>query len=302
VEIVSVENDTDAVLSGVLRGAEALVARRFSAKLAEIAGDLRFIQVPFTGVEGIDFSALPADVMVSNAYGHEIALAEHTFALLLAVMKRVVEADRALREGDWRISWAGGGTPLPELSGLTMGIVGLGPIAQAIIPRAKTFGMSVVAVTRRPSPERAESLGLAWLGGLEAVAEMAAKVQVLVVAIALSDVTRKLVNHRVLEAMRNGAYLINVARGDIVDEEALYLALVSGKLAGAGIDTWWLYPRSGERRLPSRLPFHELPNVVMTPHIGGWTVGTIERRKAFVAENLARYFNGERPLHLVDRD
>lgn len=299
VEIVAVSDDSDATLHDALPGTEALVARRFSARLADASDDLRFIQVPFTGVDGIDFRALRPGVMVANAYGHEVALAEHTFALLLALVKRVVEADRGLRSGDWSVSWAGGGKPLPELWGLTLGIVGLGPIAQAIVPRAKCFGMTVVAVTRSPAPERAERLGLAWLGGLNDLPRMASMVDVLVVAIALSDLTRRLVNATVLEAMKDGAYIINVARGDIVDEDALYMALLSGKLAGAGIDTWWQYPRPGERRLPSRLPFHELPNVIMTPHIGGWTQGTIERRKRFVAENLARYFSGQRPLHLV---
>ncbi len=301
VEVVTVKDDSDASLLDALPGAEALVTRRFPARLAGAAGDLRFIQVPFTGVDGIDLGALPGHVMVSNAYGHEMALAEHVFALVLAVMKRVVEADRALRGGDWSISWAGGGAPLPELWGLTMGIVGLGPIAQAIVPRAKAFGMEVLAVTRNPSPRRAEEAGVSWLGSLGELGQMARQTDILVVAIALSDVTRRIVNAIVLEQIKDGAYLINVARGDIVDEQALYTALVSGKLAGAGIDTWWQYPRPGERRMPSRLPFHELPNVVMTPHIGGWTQGTIERRKRFVAENLARYFRGERPQHLVDR-
>ncbi len=300
VQVEVVPDDSDVSLATALNGAEVLVARRFSRKLAPSADSLRFLQIPFTGVDGVDFDALPPGTKVANCYGHEVALAEHTFALLLAVVKRVVEADRLLREGDWSISWAGGGSPLPELSGWVLGILGLGPIAEAIVPRAKAFGMSVMAATRRPSQQRAQRLGLSWLGSLHDLQEMAARVDVLVVAIALSDITRGIVGARVLEAMKEGAYLINVARGDVVDENALYNALLSGRLAGAGIDTWWQYPRPGERRLPSRLPFHELPNVVMTPHIAGWTKGTAERRKQFLAENLSRYFAGLPPLNVVN--
>lgn len=100
--------------------------------------------------------------------------------------------------------------------------------------------------------------------------------------------------------MKPAAYLVNVARAEIIDEQALYGALADGRLAGAALDVWWQYPTMAGNVMPSRARFHTLANVIMTPHISGWTEGMLEARAKVIAENIARAARGEPPLNAVD--
>jgi phosphoglycerate dehydrogenase-like enzyme len=155
--------------------------------------------------------------------------------------------------------------------------------------------MRVIGVRRRPAEpdEYAERVvGLSELG------EVAGEADFLVVALPLTPETRGAVGRRVLKAMKPTAYLVNVGRGAVVDEEALYEALTKGWIAGAALDVWWSYPP--DPSAPSRLEVHKLPNVVATPHKAGWTREARRRCLEFAAENVARYLRGEEPLNVVD--
>jgi phosphoglycerate dehydrogenase-like enzyme len=99
--------------------------------------------------------------------------------------------------------------------------------------------------------------------------------------------------------MKKAAYLINVARAEIVDEKALYDALAHGRLAGAALDVWYRYPRASGRTAPSAMPFHQLDNVIMTPHVSGWTEGMLEARAGLIVENIGRTSRGEPPLNVI---
>jgi len=156
--------------------------------------------------------------------------------------------------------------------------------------------MDAVAATRSPYPERAHGLrrlvGLEDLGGLLAEADFA------VVAVPSTADTRGLVGAAELERLGPDGFLVNVARGEVVDQRALYEALRDGVIGGAALDVWYRYPRGGARTLPSDFAFHGLENVVMAPHVSGHTIGTQERRATFLVEQLRRLEEG-RPLENV---
>lgn len=122
----------------------------------------------------------------------------------------------------------------------------------------------------------------------------------LAVTLSLSDATRGLLDDRRLRLVKPTAFLINVARAEILDEAALYEALASGRLAGAALDVWWRYPTSAGVTPPASLPFGQLGNLLMTPHVSGWTAGMLEARAALIAENIGRTARGEAPLSAVD--
>ena len=117
---------------------------------------------------------------------------------------------------------------------------------------------------------------------------------------ALGPETTGLIDERRLALMKPGAFLINIARGQVIDEDALYAALRDGRLSGAAIDVWWQYPSPAEPdRRGSRHPFHELPNVIVTPHNSGWTSGMVRRRWDEIADNMARFVRGDSLINLV---
>ena len=115
----------------------------------------------------------------------------------------------------------------------------------------------------------------------------------------ISITTRGLIGERELALMKPTARLINVARAEILDEDALYRALAERRIAGAALDVWYRYPKEPGPTLPARQPFHELDNVLMTPHVSGWTEGMLEARAALIAENIQRTARGEPPLNLI---
>jgi len=157
--------------------------------------------------------------------------------------------------------------------------------------------MAVWAIRREPA--RVEAHGLAFLGGPDALDEVLGRADYLAITLPLTAATRGLLGERELGLMRSTAVLVNVARAEVVDEDALYRALTGGTIAGAALDVWYRYPVGGQPTWPARHPFHELPNVLMTPHVAGWTEGTVEARARVIAENIDRIARGEAPLNLV---
>lgn len=279
----------------LLVDADVLISGRFTPGMADAATRLRLIQTPGAGLNQIDFDALPDGVTVCNVYGHEQAIAEYALMTMAALNRDLVGMNRRLREGDWRDHLGG---PQRDLQGRTLAVIGLGRIGRAVARAGAYFGMRVIAVTRRPDPASAQELGIAFIGGRDDLASVLGEADFVVIAVPLEAMTRGLINRRELAAMKPSAFLINVARGEVVDETALYDALSRGTIAGAAIDVWYQYPEADEVTLPSRLPFHELANVLMTPHIAGATDSTFHYRWRFINENLRRLAAGE-PLHNI---
>ncbi|MDX3809308.1 2-hydroxyacid dehydrogenase [Bosea thiooxidans] len=278
--------------------AQAVIGVKFDASLP-VPSELKLFHVPGAGYDAVDLDLLPASAAMCNCFGHEQAIAEYVMAALLTRAIPLADADRRLRQGDWAY-WAGAPERVhDEIAGRTIGLLGFGHIGKAIAARAKAFEMQVHVANRSPvaaSPlvDRAFTL--------DQLAEFLGSVDVVVVSVPLTDDTKGIIGQTAFAAMRPDAVLVNVGRGPTVDEEALYDALKSRRIGGAIIDTWYRYPQSADGSpLPSKLPFQDLSNVLMTPHMSGWTDGTIRRRQAVIAANIRRRFSGEPLENVVKR-
>ena len=288
----------DATVMSRLADVEVLVTLAFTREMAAAARRLRLVQVPGAGLDRIDRAALPAGVWLANAYGHEVGIAEHVLGVMLAWTRELARLDRALREGTWLSQWAVGTPappPWPELAGKTLAIIGYGRIGQALARRARAFDMTVVAIRRDLSAPD----GLVELHGPDRLPDILDRADYVAITASLSAETRGLIGSRELAAMKPSAVLINVARAAIVDEDALYRALANRTIAGAALDVWYRYPTGAGATFPSTRPFHELPNVLMTPHVSGWTDGMLDARATLIAGNIARAARDEPPVNLI---
>lgn len=280
--------------------ADVLVSMGFTQEMAVAGPRLRLVQVPGAGLDRIDHHALGPNVQLANAYGHEAGIAEYVIGAMLALTRSFGRLDARLRNGTWESQWAVGQPApqlWPELAGKTLGILGFGHIGEAVARRARAFDMTVCAIRRKqqsPAP-----LGLSFLGGPEQLDDMLRLSDYLAITVPLSPETRCLLDRRRLGLMKPTAYLINVARAEVVEEAALYQALATGGLAGAALDVWYRYPTTAGTFMPATEPFQNLSNVLMTPHISGWTEGMLRARAKLIADNIERLAAGTPIFNLV---
>ena len=284
-------SDPPDILASRLAVAEAAVTQYWTADLPS-APRLRLLQLPGAGFDTIDFDAVPAGCAVCNVYEHEIGISEYIVAALLDREVRIARMDSGLRRGEWRDGFALGAPLHGELHGKTVGFVGYGRIARETARRLAAFGVRVAARTRTPDPSAPGAELVADLAGIDRLDDMLPGIDYLVITCPLTDTTRGLIDARRLSLLGAAAVVVNVARGPIVDEEALYAACRDETIGGAVIDTWYRYPDPsggrGQRCLPSRFAFETLANVVMTPHASGWSAGLLERRWTVIEDNLLR--------------
>ncbi len=290
-----------AEIVSALETAEFAIGQIFTREMGRHSPVLRLLHAQGSGTDDIDRQALPPGCYLANVYEHEVAIAEHTFMLMTALARDLLNLDDGLRRGDMGPAGHYGGPERMELHGTTLGIVGYGRIGREIARRAKVFGMRVMAVKAHPDSELATRDGLEFLGGPGDIVPLARLADFLVVCAPLTTQTDGLVGAEAIAAMKSSAFLVNVGRGRIVAEDALYYALRDRKIAGAAIDVWYTYPPVGHLGQPGHFPFQALSNVIMTPHVAGWTNGTVSRRISLIVENIKRVSRGEEPVNLVAR-
>jgi phosphoglycerate dehydrogenase-like enzyme len=280
--------------------ADILVSNHWRADYPP-APKVRLVQSVATGVELIELAALPAGVAVCNAFGHESAIAEYVVMVMLAWRHRLFEISGEFREhASWRTSWVQGGAPHGEVRGSTLGIVGFGRVGREVAWRAAPFGCRILVANRTP---REPEPGVEQVFPLAEIDRMLPQCDTVALCTALGPETTGLIDAHRLSLMRPSAFLINIARGQVVDEDAIYSALRDQTIGGAALDVWWQYPNMAEpERRGSRHPFHELPNVIATPHNSGWTDGMIERRWNEIADNINRFERGGSLINLVAKN
>lgn len=292
-EVVPVADDAE--LAAAVADADAFVGWGLPPQAFAAARRLRWIHSASAGVEESLFPALIAsDVVLTNSTGlHAICIPEHILGQMLVLARNFHEAVRLQARGEWNrfavIAHQGG---VRELHGSNLAILGAGPIGANLARLAAALGMRVRVMRRdaRRSVAHAEAVvAPADLHALLAWADF------VVLAVPLTAETRGLIGAAELRAMRASAYLINVARGEVVDEAELVRCLRSGAIAGAALDVFDREP------LPADHPLWALPNAVLTPHISGYTATYFDRMLALFEDNLARYLAGQPLRNVVDK-
>lgn len=259
--------------------------------------NLKLFQIPFTGFDFLTPEVLPQGCIACNTYEHETSIAEY---ILLGMLEWEIGLAKTSAEFKAK-SWNGRGpaqSPVHgEVRGKTVGIVGYGHIGHEVAVRARAFQARVIGIGRR---ERETPPELDWYGTTERLGDLCAEADYVVVCAPLNEQTRGMIGADQFAAMKPTAVIINVGRGAIIDEDALYQALSTGEIGGGVIDVWYQYPTADDpNRRPSKHPLHELDNIIMSPHNSGWTQEQIDRRWSFVAANLDRLARGEEPLNKV---
>ncbi|MEV4034689.1 2-hydroxyacid dehydrogenase [Streptomyces umbrinus] len=292
--------DTAAVVAA-LRDADVLVSGVCSPEMAAAGKGLRLVHAAGAGIDKIDVAALPPGTLVANTFHHEDSIAEYVVAATVLLRRGFLRQDAALRRGTWDSPAHSPGTPWPDaLADTTIGFVGFGHIGARTWQRFRAFGARGVAVTRRGDVD-AVAEKLVWAGRVDDLDALLDTADVVVVSVPLSERTTGLIGAPELARMGGSAVLVNVGRGPVVDEDALYAALRDGVIGGAAIDVWYDYPASGNTGAPSRHAFHELPNVLMTPHSSGLTRQTFARRMSDITANIRRLAAGEGLHNVVER-
>lgn len=280
-----------------LAEAEIVVSHIWKKDFPE-APRLKFLQSPAAGLDLIDVPSLTPGVTICNVDGHEQAIAEYCLMTMLALSHKLIDIAAAFREpGSWSGGGAGGGPLHGEILDKTVGIVGYGKIGREVAKRAASFGCTVIAANRSPIADKGDASKIYPLAELD---RMLPRCDILVIAAGLGPETRNLIDAGRLALMKSTALLINIGRAAIADEAALFAALRDNKIGGAALDVWWRYPTPAEPLTrPSQFPFHELPNVLMTPHCSSATDGARDRRLSGVARNIDRYMRGETLRNVV---
>ena len=263
---------------------------------------LNTLIIPYSGVPAAIRDLLPdyPQLKVYNLHHNAAPTAEMAIALLMAAAKFLLPFDRTFREHDWRPSYQP--DPASLLAGKTALILGFGHIGQRVGRFCQALGMQVIAVRRHPETPFISGVQ-AEIHPPQALDQILPRTNVLIITLPITSETEGLIGAKQLSSMIPGGILVNVGRGRIVDQVALYGALKDGPLSAAGLDVWYNYPKTPEERgstPPADYPFHELENVVMSPHRGGGSKETEILRMHHLAELLNALHNGTPTQNQVD--
>ena len=272
----------------------SLLSDKIDAEVFDAAPKLKIVAQMAVGFDNIDVQeATKRGIYVTNT--PEVltdTTADFAWALLMAVARRVVEADKYVRTGQWKVGWHPSMMQGRDVYNATIGIVGAGRIGYAVAKRATGFGMRILFYDVIPRPEMEKEFGAKKVD-LDTLFKESDFVSI---HVPLMKETYHLVNAERLKLMKKTAYLINNSRGPVVDEKALYEALKEGRIAGAGLDVFEQEPT------PLNNPLLKLDNVVVAPHISSASYETRSKMAEMVADNLVAFFEGKKPPNLVNPD
>ena len=285
-ELVEKVKDADALLT--------LLTDRVDGALMDSTGpQLKIISNYAVGFDNVDIqAATDRGIIVTNTPSNEVneAVAEHTWALILSLARRIVEADEATKRGGYR-GWEPGIFLGTGLLGKTLGIIGLGRIGSMVARRAKGYDMTVLYNKRSRDEEAEKELGVTF-AELE---ELLAKSDFVTLHVPLTEETRHMINKESLEKMKKRSYLVNTARGSVVNEKDLAEALRSGQLAGAALDVFDNEPDINPELIG-------MENIVLTPHIASATLEAREKMGEQAINAILDVFQGEKPENMVNEE
>ncbi|MFX1265021.1 MAG: 2-hydroxyacid dehydrogenase [Promethearchaeota archaeon] len=276
-------------------GIVTLLSDPIDAEVIESLPQLRVISQYAVGFDNIDITAATRrGIIVTNTPGVLTeSTADLTWALIMSVCRRIVEADRYVREGEWKVAWGPKMLLGRDIHNSTLGIIGLGRIGRAVARRATGFSMRILYHSRTRNDEAKQTereTGAEWTNLKTLLKES----DIITIHVPLNEDTRNMIASHELAMMKPGTVLVNTSRGSVIDEDALYHHLKSGHLGGAGLDVFRQEPVSPQN------PLLELPNVVVVPHVGSATIATRDRMAKICAENLIAALGGITPPHIVN--
>ena len=281
---------TEAQLIEEVGNYDAIIVRsqtKITRAVLEAATKLQIVGRAGVGVDNIDVPAATERgvIVVNSPAGNTVAVAELALGMMLTLVRRLVPASRSMADGEWKRSKFMGN----QLYGKTLGVIGTGRIGVEVIKRAQSFGMQVLGYDPFLTTSRASFLGIEATD----VDGILRRCDFISVHTPLTRDTKHLINREAIAKMKDGAYIVNCARGGIIDEAALFEGLASGKLGGAGLDVFEAEP-------PSASPLLNLPNVVLTPHLGASTEEAQVDVAVDVAQQIVEVFQGRPPQSAVN--
>ena len=288
---------TEQGICDVAEGADVLLGPYVTRRIIQTAGNLKLIQVPWTGMDTFDFTAVQnIDVPVCNTHSNADSVAELGITIMLDLLKKASYHDRKMRAGNWNRDQQPLDLKSRMLNKQTVCVLGYGSIGSRIGRLAAAFGARVIAVD-----DYAKTDGTARVYPNNRVKEALSEADVVLCTLPLTDTTRGLMDDSMFSAMKDGAVFINMSRAAVVSEDAAWNALESGKLGAFGADVWWNAPKRGESQsYPSaKHPFWEMDNVLMSPHRAGFVEGSLPHLDGAIA-NIIALAEGEKLTGIVD--
>ncbi len=301
VELIVPKEGTDEEIIELAKNAEIIVCTRLPAEAASVAKNLKLIQKTGAGVDAIPFETIRENVFVANTSGaNPVPMAEGAIALLISLSKRVVQRhnlfpDRSRERGT-------------ELRGKNLAVIGFGSIGIEIAKRMQAFEMKILAIKRKPDEKLRKELNLDFLGGEDDLDYVMKEADFIVLSLPLTPGTRGIIGEHEIRLMKPTAFIVNIGRAALIQEEPLYQALKENRIAGAGLDVWWI-PHwwdpiwTPDDDKPSHFPIWELPNVIATPHNIGFNERTAFSNNSLkiIAENINRLVERKEPINQVDK-
>ena len=267
--------------------------------------NLQLVQQTGIGIDNVDVSYCTSkSILVANVpLANSVSVAEHTLFLILYLAKNVKEKDSANDDDDDDTSDLLFERRVPstlgsEIQGKMLVIIGLGATGLEVAKRAKSFGMHVIAITKNPSLKKPGGIDKAYfvdnLGGSEILSESLSRTDYVSLHTPLTEETKSMIGAKEFALMKKSAFLVNVARASIVDREALFAALSNNKISGAAFDVFWEEPPDPDDKLL------KLRNFILTPHIAGWTIESVDAIARIIVTNLERFARAQVPLTIVN--
>jgi len=289
-------NGTDEFIAMALE-ADAIIGGKIPTPNWPNIPKLKVFQIPWTGYDFCSPQTMPNGIPVCNCYEHETTIAEFVLCAMLETKIGLRQIDQRFRAEGWGGKQPGSSLNHGEIRNRTVGIVGYGHIGKEVAHRAAAFGMRVIAI-RRSKHKTIPPLD--WLGSTDQLDQLLAESDFVVVACDMNKETIGMIGAPQLARMKPDSVIINVGRGRVIDEEALYQALKDRSIGGAVLDVWYNYIGNDNKDVwPCNYPFQDLDNVILSAHESAASPEQLERRWKFVADNLQRVANGGQPENQV---